>query len=313
MKPSFFRQTQYREPDKIELKEIHGYNLSAIQLMQGLGYAIIGRGIRREIEQQRITNALKNLIAIDPNNSQYKLALQEEENKRDFKITHLIGMLPDNYQYKHFGCDIYVFFPKTLSRTRVLIVGGIHGDEPAGPLGLMEFLRQRNSKEILDRLSVSFLPVMNVYGYIHNTRDNEGNKDINRNYDNGSPSKEAQAIKNNKDFIFNLASKGFLTLHEDITKDKFYLYTCGKNRKLFDSLRAVGKKAFGLATGEANDKYPIDNGFVKDVLDDGSFESFLGNNGIIGVTTETPTIEKIDKRIETNRLLVNAFLRHFVL
>jgi len=313
MKPSFFRQTQYREPDKNELKEIHAYNLSAMQLMQGLGYAIIGRGFRREIEQQRITNALKNLIVIDPNNTQYKLALQEEENKRDFKITRLVGMLPDNYQYKHLGCDIYVFFPKTLSRTKVLIVGGIHGDEPAGPLGLMKFLEQRNSKEILSRLSASFIPVMNVYGFTHDTRTNEGNKDINRNYDNGTPSKEAQVIKNNKDFIFDLASKGFLTLHEDDTKDNFYLYTCGKNQKLFDSLRSVGKKSFGLATGEANDKYPINNGFVKDVLDDGSFESFLGNNGIIGITTETPTIEKIDKRIEANRLLINSFLRHFVL
>jgi predicted deacylase len=236
----------------------------------------------------------------------------------NFDIDNFANLLPKNYKMKKLG-DVLVFSPKVMSRKNLLVVGGIHGDEPGGPLGIVEFLKQSNSKELLDRLSVSFIPVMNIFGFEHNKRKNEENKDINRNFNinKDDSSKETQIILDNKSFIIRLARDGFLTLHEDDTKEKFYIYTYGeetnpKQKKLFDALLMPGKKAFGIASGKANDKYEIRNGFVRNVAD-GSFENYLADNGISGATTETPTKSDLKIRIEINRQIINSFLRSFLL
>jgi len=78
-KPSFFRSTKYREPNYEELKEIHQAKCSGDELRQGLGYAIIGRGIKRQQEKVMIISSIERLLKLEPDNEQYKMALKEEK------------------------------------------------------------------------------------------------------------------------------------------------------------------------------------------------------------------------------------------
>ena len=76
-KPSFFRGTKYRDPSDEELREINESNVNSNELLQGLGYAIIGRGIERQKEKDMIINAIERLLSLQPDNEQYKIALKE--------------------------------------------------------------------------------------------------------------------------------------------------------------------------------------------------------------------------------------------
>ena len=78
-KPSFFRSTKYQEPNDEELKEIHQAKCSEDELRQGLGYAIIGRGIERQQEKDMIISSIERLLKLEPDNEQYKIALKNEK------------------------------------------------------------------------------------------------------------------------------------------------------------------------------------------------------------------------------------------
>lgn len=52
----------------------------------------------------------------------------------------------------------------------MLIVAGIHGDEPGGPEGVIEWLNRLEGKP---NAAVEIIPNANPYGYTHNQRHNK--------------------------------------------------------------------------------------------------------------------------------------------
>ncbi len=64
---------------------------------------------------------------------------------------------------------------------QIHLTGGIHGDEPAGVLGLLSFLETADVA-LFDRLKVTVFPCMNPWGYEHNRRENSAAIDINRHF-----------------------------------------------------------------------------------------------------------------------------------
>jgi len=225
-------------------------------------------------------------------------------------LKSITDSLPDTYLTKNLGdqkTPLNIFVPKVLSRKKVLIIAGLHGDEPGGPLGILKFLNQSNARELLDRLSVSFIPIVNYYGFENNKRKNEENKDVNRNFFSENTSKQTKIILKNSKLIVNLAKDGFLTLHEDDSKKGFFVYTYGNKKQLFDSILDTGRKFFNI---QKDNK--IEDGQIKETNDQ-SFEDFLANKNILGICTETPPSEKLQKRVEANRQIINTFLRFFLL
>ncbi len=59
-----------------------------------------------------------------------------------------------------------------------LIIGGTHGDEPAGVEAALAFL-SRDLGPWLDALRFEVIPCFNPYGYVHNTRHTRQDVDIN--------------------------------------------------------------------------------------------------------------------------------------
>lgn len=99
------------------------------------------------------------------------------------------------------------------SSEHVLLSAGIHGDEPAGVLGLLEFL-ERDLAGYSSDFSFYILPCLNPSGYERGTRTNTAGVDLNRVFSSSSTHYEVCAVR------MALAERGerfvaTIDLHED--------------------------------------------------------------------------------------------------
>lgn len=104
------------------------------------------------------------------------------------------------------------------AQANVYISTGIHGDEPAGPLAVLELLRENAWPA---NVNLWLIPCLNPRGYELNTRENEEGIDLNRDY--RMPT--ASVVKAHAAWLtarprFDLS----LILHEDWESNGFYLY-----------------------------------------------------------------------------------------
>jgi len=108
---------------------------------------------------------------------------------------------------------------------RIYISTGIHGDEPAGPLAVLQLLRENRWPANAD---VWLCPCLNPAGFLHNTRENGKGLDLNRQYLNT----EAEEIRAHIAWLER--QPGFdvcLCLHEDWESHGFYLYELNPDQK----------------------------------------------------------------------------------
>jgi murein peptide amidase A len=112
-------------------------------------------------------------------------------------------------------------------RPMVSLSAGVHGDEPAGPIALLELV----STNALDpAFSYRIWPCTNPTGFDAATRENVDGVDVNRTFGRGGSSPEAKAIvMANRDRKF-VAS---IDLHEDDEAEAFYTYEYGFDEPLF--------------------------------------------------------------------------------
>ena len=79
------------------------------------------------------------------------------------------------------GLDIEIF-RLTDGPVKVLLMGGVHGDEPEGYTFVENFLRRADWKSFENKLALYAIPRMNPDGCLANTRLNSNGVDLNRNY-----------------------------------------------------------------------------------------------------------------------------------
>ncbi len=119
----------------------------------------------------------------------------------------------------------------------VTIAAGMHGDEPAGVLALLE-LAEENALD--PRFSYRLWPCVNPTGYERATRVSADGLDLNRTFGRGGASPEARAIVTaNRDRTYVLA----LDLHEDDEAEGFYCYAYddgGIGERVLEAVHASG-------------------------------------------------------------------------
>ena len=132
----------------------------------------------------------------------------------------IIGVVHENPIYL-FQLQSQSCYPK-----HILITGGMHGDEPAGVEAAISFLARDNT-ELLNHFSFVVIPCINPDGYIHETRENKDDVDINRSFETDDVV-EAVIVKNAiRDMQFTLT----VDFHEDYEANGFYLYEGIKNEQ----------------------------------------------------------------------------------
>ena len=162
------------------------------------------------------------------------------------------GMLP---------VTLLSYKPDIPEKLRVLITGGIHGNEPAGTEALVQFAEQLSRGEIkYPGVAFDMVPVVNPWGWIHNQRRNATGRDLNREF-NSFKAQEAVIIR---DFCKRNSYDLMVDLHEDSHVPGFYIYRLANLdgelcRHLIETVRNAG---YPIHDGWASKIFPVDDGII---------------------------------------------------
>jgi hypothetical protein len=230
----------------------------------------------------------------------------------------------EKYNFKNisigeaFGDPILLLSPPAnRDKKNILVAAGFHGDEPSGCYGILNFIDTDYNK-YKEHFNIHFLPIVNPSGIRLNTRLNKNEEDPNRGFIHNEKNDEKLSIEGkilvkNKNILLNAAKNGFLTLHEDIDKKTFYLYSFEKSSNPSEksiSLLRTGENFFKITDP---DNIPSDEDNIKNNIAfkecDGSFEDFVfHNNSSFCACTETPAKEDFKKRNKANKFIISSFL-----
>ncbi|KIE59224.1 deacylase [Methylacidiphilum kamchatkense Kam1] len=198
------------------------------------------------------------------------------------------------------------------STKHVYLSAGIHGDEPAGVLALIEWLE--NLASAPSHYQFTVIPLINPWGLKHNSRLNEQGIDLNRAFHKAdlSPIKEIRLFLENRT-PFDLA----LILHEDYDAHGVYLYETPANlclgKKILEEVSKLcaidtrpkieGRKHNGGVLSRPVKKSWFEkNGYPEAIY----FYFQLGCKKIY--TIETPSEWDIAKRVQAHLSAINTAL-----
>ncbi|MES2475116.1 MAG: M14 family metallocarboxypeptidase [Verrucomicrobiota bacterium] len=196
----------------------------------------------------------------------------------------------------------------------IYLSAGIHGDEPAGPLALLELLRQGFFKPDVHWL---LCPLLNPGGLAVGTRENAAGVDLNRDYF----LRESAEIIAHAAWIDRLPAPDlFISLHEDWETSGFYFYEI--NLREDDPLRANSildavNPHFPAEPGPEIDGHEVrEDGWIYHAaepdLPEGWPEAiYLAKKGCpLSFTFETPSHAELSSRVAAHVAAVKAAVCH---
>lgn len=203
----------------------------------------------------------------------------------------------------------------------LLISTGFHGEEAAGPWGLLHFLSQLDDS-LFERVNLSILPLVNPTGFANGHRFNALGENPNRGFycqdgqakAGDDTSREGKILLENADLLVTASQHGVLTCHEDVLMTDTYVYTFESGATPGSSSHAMRDALgsyFPIAKDGDIDDCPVRDGVIFNHFDT-SFESFLVQSGAqFGCCSETPGQQSFDQRIHANSAVMNTFLTRF--
>lgn len=235
---------------------------------------------------------------------------------REFLATFAASARRQGFREEHYGevggLPLLAVTRRTPGpRPRIYLSAGIHGDEPAPPLALLQLLERGH----LDTRAVWFLcPLVNPRGFPAGTRENPEGLDLNRDYLRPH-SAEIQAHTRwlARQPAFDLA----ICLHEDWEARGFYVYELNRSgaASLAPTMLAAATPTCPIETAPVIDGRPVaEPGIIRPVADpalrDRWPESIYlqANFCRLGYTIETPSTFPLSARIATLAAAVEAAL-----
>jgi predicted deacylase len=194
---------------------------------------------------------------------------------------------------------------------KVCIISGLHGDEPGGPYGVLEFF----SKENIDKLksNILLIPVMNPHGFEKDEREDDGGSDLNRKWHR----KDSKGlVKDVKDVVIGFKPDLVLSLHEDSNADGFYLYPSeGIDKVVVNYLKKFLHTIFDPISNKTIYGDRVKSGVVvsmgKKPKHYASMEKFFEKSGIANVTLEIPGSLPLKKRTNAYSDMIVNFLNWY--
>ena len=179
----------------------------------------------------------------------------------------------------------------------IQIAAGVHGDEPAGALALVELAERA---ELDPRFAYKLWPCTNPSGFEIGCRENAEGIDVNRSFGRGGATPEARAlITANRDRKFVLS----IDLHEDDTCSGFYVYEYGAHGCGAAAIAAVS--AAGFPADE--DVLHPDAAHEMEAIGGLSFTLAMSRRAAHrALTFETPVCLPLAQRVEIHRIAVKA-------
>ena len=236
---------------------------------------------------------------IDP--SAFTLRIQTAAHANGFRVETFGEMT---------GVPLFALTKRTRGpRSRIYLSAGIHGDEPAGPLALLDVIE----RGILDDRAGWFIcPLLNPAGFIRRTRENAEGVDLNRDYK-ALRSLEIQAHARwlQRQPNFDLA----LCLHEDWEARGYYLYELNplQRASLAPAMLAAASRVCPLETATTIDGRriaepaiirPIDDPLQRETWPEAIY--LRAHHARLSYTIETPTSLPLANRVAAHCAAIEA-------
>ncbi|NKB68567.1 MAG: DUF2817 domain-containing protein [Candidatus Latescibacteria bacterium] len=196
-------------------------------------------------------------------------------------------------------------------RLRVLLTGGVHGDEPAGVEAVLGFLEE----DILTwtaAVEFTVVPCVNPSGYSRDQRENAAGVDINRAFD----SDDEPEVRLIKQLVQDLDLDVGIDCHEDWEANGFYMYE-GLHQgepagpAVIKRVETVGP----IDPDSGEDSQPVSRGVYE-------ISPSWGTSGLgpyllhhcvrHALILETPTRWPLEQRAAAHRGALDTALRHWV-
>ena len=199
----------------------------------------------------------------------------------------------------------------------VYLSSGVHGNEPAGPMAVLDLLRRRS---LPAGLNYTLFPMINPSGLLLATRENRDGLDLNRDYGFSPASYET---RNQLAWIGERQFDLTLCLHEDDDGEGFYLYehvpeSCPHD---YGQLALQAAKPWtGIDPRERIDDMPAQQGRMRppaSVMDINrndlpeALRLHFHHGSRYTFTTETPSRHSITNRIRAQCAVVETILRTY--
>ena len=189
----------------------------------------------------------------------------------------------------------------------ILIAGGIHGDEPAGPASVLRFL-ERDNTHLLQRFKFLILPCINPYGYVHNTRENKRGVDLNRSFEETGIA-EVDLVKGT---VQGQRFDFCIDFHEDWEATGVYLYEGQRDEQWIGPEITRQIEKIGPIDGEVGESdLPIADGVfeVDPAWGDAGFAPYLFHfNADHVIICETPTSWSLNQRTSAHLTALDTAL-----
>lgn len=194
-------------------------------------------------------------------------------------------------------------------RPRIYFSAGIHGDEPAGPLALLQLLQ----RGFFDRRAVWFLcPFLNPVALARGTRETPEGVDLNRDYRGVPRSREVRAHIGwlQSQPRFDLA----ICLHEDWESTGFYLYERNPEKRggIAEAVVQAVSKVCPIDLAELIDGFAGKGGIIPAIIAPEERELWAEaiylwvNHAQLCYTTESPSAFPLEQRIAAQCVAVET-------
>ena len=220
------------------------------------------------------------------------------------------------FRVEEFGeieaCPLFALTKRTSGpRPRIYLSSGLHGDEPAPPLVLLELIEAG----IFDTRANWFLcPLLNPTGLMRGTRENSAGLDLNRDYkDLRSAEIRAHSGWLQRQPNFDLT----LCVHEDWESKGYYLYELNPSAlaSLAEPMIAAVSKACPIESATVIDgRQTAAPGIIRPVSDPLMRETWpeaiylRAHHTTLSYTLETPSAFPLDQRIAAHRTAIETAL-----
>jgi hypothetical protein len=198
---------------------------------------------------------------------------------------------------------------------RVYLTSGIHGDEPAGPLALLDLMNEDFFAAEFDWV---IGPALNPAGMAAGQRGNAAGLDLNRDY---RRRRSREVAAHAAWIVAQPAPALFLSLHEDWETQDFYLYEINlgadEPRRARDIIAAVRPWFVPEAGPQIDGHVSREPGWIYHAAEADEPKGwpeaiFLAHHGCpLSFTFETPSHAPLASRVAAHRAAVRAAVRYF--
>jgi hypothetical protein len=147
-------------------------------------------------------------------------------------------------------------------RTRVYLSAGIHGDEPAGPLAMLQLLREHRWPA---DAAIWLCPCLNPTGFPLNRRENFQGIDLNRDYRHQQSAEVRAHVK----WLEQQPSFDYaLCLHEDWEANGFYVYEVNPDQRptLSEKIVSAVAEACPIEHAALVDNWTAEKGVIRPAI-----------------------------------------------